>query len=95
MNCCRDRPGSIVACEEFKKRAGDKFTRTFDTALPDKPTRLLYDYLNRQEAAILTSSRMEASSSVIRALANGPGYFWRLHRKLCTLTIVAVLLYRH
>jgi hypothetical protein len=48
---------SKAKIEEFQKRAGGKFTRTLDNALPGKHTRLLYDGLNRQEAAILAQLR--------------------------------------
>jgi hypothetical protein len=48
---------SKAKMEEFKKRTGGKFTRAFDSALPGKHTRLLYDGLNRQEAALLAQLR--------------------------------------
>jgi hypothetical protein len=51
------RKVSNAKMEEYKKRAGGKFTRAFDAALPGKHTRLLYDGLNRQDAALLAQLR--------------------------------------
>ncbi|GFG18024.1 probable RNA-directed DNA polymerase from transposon X-element [Aspergillus lentulus] len=48
---------SKAKIEEFQKRAGGKFTRALDNALPGKHTRLLYDDLNRQDAALLAQLR--------------------------------------